>query len=51
VYWFLSALLARPAVWRRFDPLDVIYAWERENGGNPHGAEPGADESLQSIVG
>jgi hypothetical protein len=30
VYWFLAALLTRPAVWRRFDPLDVIYAWEAE---------------------
>lgn len=46
VYWFLSALLARPAVWRRFDPLDVVCAWERENarGGGP-------DDSLQSMVG
>jgi len=33
VYWFLSALLARPAVWRRFDPLDVIYAWEHDQKG------------------
>lgn len=48
VYWFLSALLARPAVWRRFDPLDVLYAWERETG-RARGAGP--DDSLQSMVG
>ncbi len=46
VYWFLSALLARPAVWRRFDPLDVLYAWERDGA---RGAGP--DDSLQSMVG
>ena len=52
VLWFLSALLARPAVWRRFDPLDVIYAWELEGAGRPdHMADPGGDDSLQSIVG
>jgi VCBS repeat-containing protein len=45
VYWFISALLARPAVWRRFDPIDVIYTWEKER---PAGDE---DESLQSMVG
>ncbi len=48
VYWFLSALLARPAVWRRFDPLDVVYAWDRENA-RPRGTGP--DDSLQSMVG
>jgi hypothetical protein len=46
VYWLLSALLARPAVWRPFDPLEVITAWERE-----HGADAEDDESLQSMVG
>jgi hypothetical protein len=51
VYWFLSALLARPAVWRRFDPLDVIYAWERDREGQTNGTPiPEDDESLQSIV-
>ncbi len=49
VYWFLSALLARPAVWRRFDPLDVVYAWERDRGRTPRAADP--DESLQTMVG
>ncbi len=51
VYWFLSALLARPAVWRRFDPLDVIYAWERDREGLANGTPiPEDDESLQSLV-
>jgi hypothetical protein len=44
VYWFLSALLARPAVWRPFDPLEVIFAWEGDD------ARTGDDESLASMV-
>ncbi|HEX4607948.1 MAG TPA: Ig-like domain-containing protein [Urbifossiella sp.] len=51
VYWFLSALLVRPAVWRRFDPLDVVYAWEQEGGRRPRARDAGEDESLESIVG
>jgi hypothetical protein len=53
VYWFISALLARPAVWRRFDPIDVIYSWEQEQdlGRRPDAASPEDDESLQSMVG
>jgi len=47
--WFLSALLARPAVWRRFDPLDVIYAWERDRATTAPSSEE--DDSLQSMVG
>jgi hypothetical protein len=31
-YWLLSALLARRTVWKPFDPLEVVYAWEREKG-------------------
>jgi hypothetical protein len=51
VYWFLSALLARPALWRRFDPLDVIYAWERERVGMKNRLlRPEDNESLQSLV-
>ena len=50
VYWFLSALLARPAVWRRFDPLDVIYAWERDRDGRPAVPDADADSTLASIV-
>jgi hypothetical protein len=51
VYWFLSALLARPAVWRRFDPLEVVYAWEKDGGRRPRSSGADGDESLQSIVG
>jgi hypothetical protein len=50
VYWFISALLARPAVWRRFDPIDVIYSWEQRDGlGSAPGPAP-EDDSLQSMV-
>jgi hypothetical protein len=51
VYWFLSALLARPAFWRRFDPLDVIYAWEREQVSEAN-RRPNAlnSDSLHSMV-
>jgi VCBS repeat-containing protein len=44
-YWFLSAVLARPAVWRPFDPLDVIFAWEVKPDEQPAG-----DESLEELV-
>jgi hypothetical protein len=44
VFWLLTAFLARPVVWRSFDPLEVVYAWERERG------EAGDDDSLESMV-
>jgi hypothetical protein len=44
-YWLLSALLARRTVWKPFDPLEVVYAWERENG-----VGDGDDESLEKMV-
>lgn len=44
-YWFLSALLARRTVWRPLDPLEVVYAWEREKG-----VGDGDDESLEMLV-
>ena len=50
VYWFLSALTARPAVWRRLDPIDVLYAWDQEHSENEMAGE-GSIESLQSLVG
>ena len=51
IYWFLSAFLARPAVWRRFDPLEVIYAWERERVDvMKRHEEPKDEESLLSMV-
>jgi hypothetical protein len=47
-YWLLSALLARRTVWKPFDPLEVVYAWERD--GNSTGPD-GDDDSLQGMVG
>jgi hypothetical protein len=44
--WAVTAVLARPAVWRAFDPLEVVYAWEAEKG-----RRPADGESLQSMVG
>jgi hypothetical protein len=43
-YWLLSALLARRTVWKPFDPLEVVYAWEKEKGAD------GDDESLEGMV-
>ncbi len=48
VYWFISALLVRPAVWTRFDPIDVLYAWDEGRDDEPEGTSD--DESLQSMV-
>jgi hypothetical protein len=28
-YWLISALMSRP-LWKGFDPLEVIFAWEQE---------------------
>ncbi|MCI0464020.1 MAG: hypothetical protein L0Z62_44365 [Gemmataceae bacterium] len=47
VYWLLSLLAARP-LWRRFDPLEVLFAWEKE-AGQADSAEQ--DESLVSLAG
>lgn len=44
-YWFLSALLARRTVWKPFDPVEVLYAWEREKG-----TEDGDDDSLKKML-
>jgi len=48
--WLLSALLARRTVWKPFDPLDVVYAWEEEQARKKQPDEP-EDESLESLVG
>jgi hypothetical protein len=53
VYLALSALLARP-LWKQFDPLDILFAWEQEKGrrlaelASEHGEE---EETLQTMVG
>jgi VCBS repeat-containing protein len=48
-YWLLSALLARRTVWKPFDPLDVVFAWEQEQKNKR--ADDGDDESLESLLG
>jgi hypothetical protein len=48
-YWLLSALLARRTVWKPFDPLEVVYAWEEEQAKKDRPGEPD-DESLESMV-
>jgi hypothetical protein len=47
--WFLGALAARRAVWKPFDPLEVVYAWERDEKKRKAGAAPD-DDSLESMV-
>jgi hypothetical protein len=53
VYLALSALLARP-LWKQFDPLDILFAWEQEKGRRlaELAAEEGEEEeTLQTMVG
>jgi hypothetical protein len=47
-YWLLTLLLARPLMWKRLDPIEVLFAWEKEKQRRARQAE---DESLQSLVG
>jgi hypothetical protein len=58
VYWLISALTSRP-LWKGFDPLEVIFAWEQEQeeerkkGNRPHPWSRRRDrdeESLQSLI-
>lgn len=44
-FWLLSLLSARP-LWKQFDPLEVLYAWERDR---PRTTEED-EESLVSLV-
>jgi hypothetical protein len=46
-FWLLSAVLARRAVWKPFDPLEVVYAWERDQ--KARGDDE--DDSLAGMVG
>jgi VCBS repeat-containing protein len=48
-YWFLSAVAARP-LWKQFDPLEVLFAWEEEQARLDREGEPQDDESLQSMI-
>jgi hypothetical protein len=53
-YWLLTLLLARPLVWKRLDPMQVLFAWEKEKQRRARAARNGQsndDESLQSLVG
>jgi hypothetical protein len=58
VYWLISALSSRP-LWKGFDPLEVIFAWEEEEEERKRtqrshfrSRRSGRDdESLQSLVG
>ena len=43
--WLLSVLTAKP-LWREFDPLEVLYAWEKKE----NGAENEGGETLLSLV-
>jgi hypothetical protein len=47
-YWLLTLLMARPLIWKRFDPLEVLFAWEQEK--KRQSANGATDESLQSLV-
>lgn len=49
-YWLLSALLARRTVWKPFDPLEVVCAWE-DGQAKKRRPDDADDESLQSLVG
>jgi hypothetical protein len=44
-YWLLSLLTARP-LWQQLDPLEVLYAWEKERGAL--GAD--GDEEKKSLL-
>jgi hypothetical protein len=49
--WLLGVLTARPLVWRGFDPLEVLFAWEKEQKKRRRGREtPPEEETLRSLV-
>ena len=43
--WLLSLMASRP-LWKQFDPLEILYAWEEENSEQ----EDGQEETLLSLV-
>src|SRR5581483_3662345 len=45
--WLLVALTAKP-LWKQFDPLEVLFAWEKEK--ERRKTEEAHDESLQSML-
>ena len=47
----LGLLTARPVVMRGFDPVEVLFAWEKEKSRRSEGSgESGDEETLQSLV-
>lgn len=50
-YWLLTAFAARP-LWKQFDPMEVLFAWEEEQERRRARGQDGSaeDESLQSMV-
>jgi VCBS repeat-containing protein len=48
--WVLSLVLARPLAWRGLDPLEVLYAWEKDKADRGDD-EAETEESLESLVG
>ncbi len=47
--WLLSLLTARPLIWKGFDPVEVLFAWEEEKR-RRRGTGTDEDETLQSLV-
>jgi hypothetical protein len=49
--WLLGLLTGQPLLWKRLDPMEVLFAWDREKGLRPGGEhDPPAEETLQSLV-
>jgi hypothetical protein len=44
-YWVLSLLMSRP-LWKQFDPMEVLFAWEKEG----KGAKQDRDEHEETLV-
>jgi hypothetical protein len=47
--WLLSVVLARPWRWKQLDPLEVLYAWEKEKARRGQ-TDDEDEESLASLV-
>jgi large repetitive protein len=45
--WLIGAAVARKAVWKPFDPLEVVYSWENDERNRKQDEE---DDSLQNMV-
>jgi PKD repeat protein len=47
--WVIAALTARP-LWKQFDPIEILFAWERDKQRRGGGQAPEDEETLQSLV-